>query len=235
MRMQGLQLWVPDPEVLIPFYRDVLGMRYRCEAGRHLLQYGEPGVWVELIAGQGRYSYARSDAYWKIGITVPDVDAARDWLAQRGVACSEPKQFRDIGYMCHLQDPAGFQIELLQHTFEGQPKTARGDSSLALGGGAQIGQITLRVTDIDAALAAYQAEQNMRLLSIQPVSDFGFDLYFLAHTEETPPHADLEAVENRPWLWQRPYTTLELQHLLDPVELTSPEAPASGAHRVVFG
>eukprot|EP00122_Pirum_gemmata_P011149 Pgem_evm1s10322 len=51
----------------------------------------------------------------------------------------------------------------------------------------------------------------MKLLSIQPVRQYGFVLYFLAYTNESPPKTDLEAVENREWLWQRPYTVLELQ------------------------
>ena len=35
-------------------------------------------------------------------------------------------------------------------------------------------------------------------------------------SEETLPNPDLEAVENRPWLWSRPYTFIELQHLTAP-------------------
>ena len=53
----------------------------------------------------------------------------------------------------------------------------------------------------------------MKLLSIQDISAFGFSLYFLAFTSETPPvPSELESVGNREWLWQRPYTTLEIQH-----------------------
>ena len=53
----------------------------------------------------------------------------------------------------------------------------------------------------------------MKLLSIQDISAYGFCLYFLAFTSETPPvPSELESVENREWLWQRPYTTLEIQH-----------------------
>ena len=53
----------------------------------------------------------------------------------------------------------------------------------------------------------------MKLLSIQDISAYGFSLYFLAFTAETPPvPSGLESVENREWLWQRPYTTLEIQH-----------------------
>ncbi|MEM7044079.1 MAG: VOC family protein, partial [Pseudomonadota bacterium] len=68
----------------------------------------------------------------------------------------------------------------------------------------------------------------MTLLSIQPVTDYGFTLYFLAFTDERPPHDDLEAVGNREWLWQRPYTTLELQHVsgaTGPFALPAAEEP----------
>ena len=53
----------------------------------------------------------------------------------------------------------------------------------------------------------------MRLLSMQDVGQYGFDLHFYAFTDQVPPNADLWVVENREWLWKRPYTTLEFQHL----------------------
>ena len=53
----------------------------------------------------------------------------------------------------------------------------------------------------------------MKLLSIQKVEAYGFTLYFLAFTDETPPNEDLNSIEIREWLWQRPYTTIELQHI----------------------
>ncbi len=75
----------------------------------------------------------------------------------------------------------------------------------------------------------------MSLLSVQPVSEYGFTLYFLAHTDEQPPNPDLEAVENRPWLWQRPYTMLELQHLtLDGHQIKKTEAGSCGYAGLVF-
>ena len=39
-----------------------------------------------------------------------------------------------------------------------------------------------------------------------------FNLYFLACTDEKPPSHDVNVVEIREWLRERPYTTLELQH-----------------------
>ena len=53
----------------------------------------------------------------------------------------------------------------------------------------------------------------MKLLSVQDVSEYGFCLYFLGFTTDTPPEpVDLHSVANREWLWQRPYTTLEVQY-----------------------
>ena len=143
------------------------------------------------------------------------MDITHAQLRRAGVAVSDPAQFNEIGYMCRLCDSAGFSIELLQHSFLGNRDNGDGDPSKPLGGGARIGQITLRVSDLSGALSFYRDRLGMKLLSIQAVREFGFVLYFLAFTDESPPNADLDAVENREWLWRRPYTTLELQYFPD--------------------
>eukprot|EP00438_Fugacium_kawagutii_P006511 Skav209104 [mRNA] locus=scaffold179:131723:132052:+ [translate_table: standard] len=94
--------------------------------------------------------------------------------------------------------------------FSPQPCTR--NSGSIIGQDFVIGQITTRITDAQRSLEFYQKVLKMKLLSVQPVEPHRFTLYFLAYTEENPPKSDLEAVENREWLWQRPYTTLELQH-----------------------
>jgi len=218
LRLAGVALNVASPEKLAAFYTKHLGMAAERSGDFVRLGYGGPGASLELRPSPSAKPYVHdaSDEYWKIGITLPNVDMAFEQLNRAGVALTRPRQFLDIGYMCHLTDPEGFQIELLQHTFEGQPRTVPGNPGLPLGGGAQIGQITLRVAGINRALALYQRSIGMRLLSRQVVAGRDFTLYFLAFTGETAPNRDIEAVENRPWLWQRPYTTLELQHLTEP-------------------
>jgi catechol 2,3-dioxygenase-like lactoylglutathione lyase family enzyme len=72
--------------------------------------------------------------------------------------------------------------------------------------------VTLRVRDL-AAAQIWCADQGMHLISVQPLDAYGFTLYFYGYTQEKAPEASLTAVANRPWLWQRPYTLLELQHL----------------------
>ena len=52
---------------------------------------------------------------------------------------SDPTQFYDIGYLCHLTDPDGFSIELLQHTFEKNFVKMSMDTSMVLGQGCHIG------------------------------------------------------------------------------------------------
>ena len=215
MKLSQVILNVRRPQGIAQFYHHYLGMHMTRGDGYWLVGYGGSGAQIELRTSTSDHTYEHhdTDLYWKVGITLPDVDVAYAQLRDAGVAVTEPSQFRDIGYMCHLTDPEGFQIELLQHTFQGVRSTIGVDANLPLGGSAQLGQITLRVSNINKALEKYRDDLGMRLLSIQKVPDLGFTLYFLAFTDETPPVANLEAVANREWLWQRPYTTLELQHV----------------------
>ncbi len=224
--LAGLVLRVTSPERLAEFYVQHFGMTLSREAGELRLSYDKAGAYLALRPSRSpaAYSHHANDHYWKIGITLPNIDLAYAQLKAKGINVTEPRQFRDIGYLCHITDPEGFQVELLQHTFEGQPRTSDGDEKLPLGGGARIGQITLRTTDIGAELDHYQTHMGMTLLSIQPVPDYDFDLYFLAFTNETSPHADLTSVQNREWLWQRSYTLLELQHRLKLGTIITPVA-----------
>ncbi len=175
---------------------------------------------LELIEAKSPTLEAKSSGsvggvagFWKIGVTSPDVDGLRGSLLQHGVEVSQARQFGDIGYLCHFADPLGLQVELLQHHFapplnpdaEGResdsPETPRGPV---------LGQVTVRVRDRSESLDFYRQVLGFRHLSHQPVVEHGFELDFLAGTSQSPPEANLTAVGNREWLWQRPYTTLEL-------------------------
>ena len=216
-RLASVRLRVADTDALETFYTAHLGMTARRVDDCTYLGY--PGCDADLelyrVESAKPYRHDRLDEYWKIGITLPNVDLAFEQLSAAKIAITRPGQFRDIGYLCHLTDPLGFQIELLQHTFAGQRRTADGNPSVPLGGGARIGQITLRTSDIKASRHHYESTLGMRLLSVQECTDLHFTLYFLAFTDDVPPHADLGSIGNRPWLYQRRYTTLELQHLAD--------------------
>lgn len=67
----------------------------------------------------------------------------------------------------------------------------------------------------------------MQSLSVQPVDEVGFTLYFYAFTDEQSPAADLQAVENRSWPYQRPFNIMKVQHLHG--DVTVDRVPVGGA------
>ena len=207
-----LHFAVDQCEALEAFYCDSLGMdlRHRGEC----YEFAFPGADTALTFSTNaasRYQYSSRDSYWKIGITVPALDAAVDYLRERGIAVSEPKQFRDIGYLAHLKDPCGFTIELLQHGFIGAARSVRSTHPLAIN--ATLAHLSLRVRDLETARRFFVDNLGMRLISVQAVGEHNFCLYFFTWSNETTPVEDLTAIENREWLWRRPYTMIELQHL----------------------
>ena len=208
------RLGVRDPGALSDFYCAMMGMSQFGTRDHPLLGYSADQCLLDLNGPAScPYEASSTDLYWKIGITVHDLDHAVRYLNNEGWSASEPQQFLDIGYLCHLRDPEGFTIELLQHRFKGrQQDPGRGHP---IGGQATLAHVTLRVTDIKTALHDCCHKLGLELLSIQPVPQHKFCLYFLAGMSETPPNSDLESIENREWLWARPYAVLELQHLLN--------------------
>lgn len=208
-------LTVTDTSRLRDFYCQVLGMRSFAADSPALLGYDPSQCLLELAEGAATPCRAEQrDIYWKIGITVRDLGAAVAHVRKSGGSVSDPIQFRDIGYLCHLRDPDGFAIELLQQGFEGHAKPiGEGDP---IGSQAILAHLTLRITDLVAARRVFEDQLGMRLMSVQPVRDLGFCLYFYGWSDEALPNADLQAVENRQWLWARPYALVELQHLEQP-------------------
>ena len=82
------------------WYEDVIGMAVMRQSA-NAVSLGFPNqsgsVWVELLAseksGERRGSKASEDVYWKIGLGLADVSAAREKLMKRGVAVTGAQQF----------------------------------------------------------------------------------------------------------------------------------------------
>ena len=234
-KLDTLVLRVTDPEAQRRFYRDVLGMSDR---GDGRLGYAEREAALRFVAAEAPYAPRPSDLYWKIALSVPNIERACAQLRERGVLASEPRQFRDVGYLANVTDPEGFTIELIDHWFQGErPEEAHDEThdkthdetqdDTRLGGGAHLSLITLRTADI-AAVEPEILGWGMTPLSVQPVEPHGFTLYFYAFTEEVPPDPDLEAIGNRTWVYRRPYSVLEIQHLHALDAETSPSENAAG-------
>lgn len=215
---------VRDAGAQSAFYGDVLGMR---DFGSGLLGYASDCCCLEFTEARvGPHQPDLQNLYWKIGITLRDLDRAVAYLRERAWPVSAPRQFRDIGYLCHLHDPEGLPIELLQQGFQGDAQPA--GVGHPIGGQAILAHLTLRTADLAASQRLCESQLGMRLLSRQPVRDRGFTLYFYAWSEEALPDPNLEAVANRPWLWARPYGLLEVQHLEQADRLSLPAGARAG-------
>lgn len=199
-----------NPKEMLKFYHDVLGMQALAD---DVVGYGGTEAAIQFLPGTERYQPRPNDLYWKVALAVPNIELAHQQLTDKGIPVGIPRQFRDVGYLAHFQDPEGFTIELIAHTFQGEQRQEPTDPK-CLGGGAHLNLLTLRTANIKPIQEACAA-WGMSLLSIQPVERNGFTLYFFAFTNEQQPSSNLTAIENRTWVYQRPYTVLEVQHLHD--------------------
>lgn len=205
MRLAQIVLTSGNVAKTAGFYRETMGMRGLA----HGVGYGTKQAHLGFEPGP---SLGNDDGafFWKIGITLRNLDHAVAYLRAEGTEVSKPRQFRDIGYLAHLRDPDGHSIELLQQGGKGD-HTDPGNGH-PVGGQAILAHLTVRVRDL-AAARRWTTARGMRLLSVQDVEPSGFCLYFFAWSTEPLPDADPHAVANRAWLWARPYTLLEVQHL----------------------
>jgi lactoylglutathione lyase len=233
-------LRISDPDISLPFYQEKLGMTLLAQRGNgdnvhYFLGFVDHGVgigpidsnpshwqsrsFLELVhTSQGPKSDVRpqpdpDEGYWKIAISVSELDIARDRLVAHGVDVDSPRQVVDIAYLCHFNDPDGYCIELIQHDFLQNHQSAPENFDYVLGSRPAFLLITYRVKDVEASLQFYDEVLGMKLLSVQTVEARGFTLYFLACTDESPPNSDVNHVGNREWLWQRRYCVVELQHI----------------------
>ena len=123
-KLVGVVLRVENPKHLAEWYKNTLGTSIENETSGSswICEFGinSSSARIKLLQGFGTpYHTDKNSVYWKIGLALPDVRSARELILEKGhPAVSEPVQFLNIGYLCHLNDPEGFSIELLQHTFE---------------------------------------------------------------------------------------------------------------------
>ncbi len=189
---------------------------------------GYGGVQASLRFHQSDLSYSprATDLYWKIAISVPNIQLAHQQLTEKGIEVSEPTQFKDVGYLAHFKDTEGFTIELIEHWFKGNRPAITTDKKV-LGGGPHLNLLTLRSNHIQEVTSQF-SQLGMKLLSIQPVESHRFTLYFFAFTDESPPDLNAYAVVNREWVYQRDYTVLEIQYLHDRPEIRQRQSDSAG-------
>lgn len=232
MKLARCRYAVPDLEELETFYCGLLGMQAFRSGDDLLLGYDPAQCLLEFRTSDCRsFRTTPNSLYWKIGITLRNLDAAVEELRARGLTVSDPRQFLDVGYLCHLQDPKGFVIELLQQGFEGNHATLPELPGHPIAAQATLAHITLRCSDLTGIQRLCAEQLSMRLLSLQRITlpQRQFDLYFYGWSQEELPDPDPEAVANREWLYARPYSLLEIQHPVAPaLEVTEPDPQEAG-------
>lgn len=220
-----------DPRAQGLYYCNVLGMN---DFGDGTVGYGALEARLLFVQADRQYVPTTQDLYWKIALAVPNIEMACQQLSERGVNIGTPRQFEDVGYLAHFTDPEGFTIELIEHWFEGQRQQEPINPNI-IGGDIHLNLLTLRCNNIESVLEMPEI-QKMTPLSIQPVESRGFTLHFFAFTDDVPPSADLYALENRTWLYQRRYTALEIQHVPDSANIiTAKQGDAGYAGTVITG
>jgi len=202
--MKQLNQSLASENVVFSGFVDKIDDSSKIQRGKTLLEFHQ-------LTSKVVSSMQHQETYWKIGMCFQDVTHAANKLRKLGVQVGSPSQFRDIGFLGHLSDPDNFSIELLQTDFEKNFKAITPNPDYVLDQPGVLGQITIRASNADRTLDFYRDQLGMKLLSIQPVTPYGFTLYFLAWTDDVPPSSELTDVVNREWLWKRPYTTIEIQ------------------------
>ncbi|MFT5504883.1 MAG: lactoylglutathione lyase [Gammaproteobacteria bacterium] len=210
----------------LEFYCAQLGMTLVEEAtydGKHhlFLSYtdnealdSQSAVLELVVDNDNPFDNALSNSgYWKIAISVADLDVAYKRLTQTECTISKPFEVPNVAYLCHCEDPDGYCVEFLQHRFIRNHVAQKTNEPFPLATKAAFSLITLKIKDPEASLAFYQSQLGLRLLSRQEVTGRRFTLYFLSADSEIPPTSDIDDIPLREWLWQRPYTLLELQHV----------------------
>ena len=216
------KLMVKNIDNLVNFYTRNFGLEILENKKNGHVRLGfddSQSISLELIPVNGDYSEdegifngSRDEVYWKIGFALSDVVRGVKVLRNKNIKCSDPKQFKQVGYMSHLNDSHGFSLELLQNVFESNFEQSVAVTGYPLEQPIRVGQLSLRINKLEENLEFYQNTLGMKLLAIEEIEEFGFTLYFLAFTDDVPPSDDIKSPSIREWLYQRPYTTLELQH-----------------------
>ena len=162
-KLLGVVFRVQDLQNVADFYGKVLGMQLETSDNAMIVcQYPGEGSLIKLVQLDPQavvskpQKSSKKSVYWKIGLSLEDVDLARLKIIQSGITVSNPSQFLDIGYLCHLTDPEGRSIELLQHCFAENFIKPEEKVGMTLGQECMIGQVTLRCSNIQESLQFYR-------------------------------------------------------------------------------
>lgn len=217
MNLQSFTLQIFDPEVTISYYTKVLGLRLLNEfsendATYYNLCFENTQIHIQLKHTPSLkkidYQQVATDNYWKYSLFVDNIQKIYKELEGQNYVINEPYQFGDIGYLAHTTDPENHQIEFIQKTFkQNTPTTIIGKENTALG------LLTIRSKDPIKSIRFYEDILELSLFVRMYVNrKNGFTLYFLGSKNLKAPNPDMDAIENREWMYQQEHLFIEIQH-----------------------
>ncbi|CAL2104210.1 VOC domain-containing protein [Tenacibaculum sp. 190130A14a] len=215
MKLQSFTLQIFDPEETIEFYTTILGFTLIHELTKdgfiyYDFRFQNPDFYVRLqydpLANKALYQEKMTDNYWKYSLFVDDIQEAYKYVLTQNLNIGAPFQFGDIGYLAHTTDTEQHKIEYIQKTFEQNGRLATKEQTA-------LGLITIRTKDPVKILKFYEEVLNMKLFVRMYVNrGNGFTLYFLGAKDLEAPNPDIDAIENREWMYQQSHLFIEIQH-----------------------
>ena len=116
----------------------------------------------------------------------------------------------------HTKDTENYSIEYIQKFFKNNSKPTTNIESLPLKEAPVFGLITLRTRDPLKSIKFYEHLFELKFLVRMYVdhgNGRGFTLYFLGPKHLQPPNElDIDAIENREWMYQQKESFIELQY-----------------------
>ncbi len=112
----GVSIWSSDLKNLLPFYRDVLGLKVGLESERFVL-FGDPQAPSLGLGSHSELQGPATDPYrHMVGLTSNDLKADAARLKAAGVEFIEEPNQQDGLMLATLRDPEGNLVQLFQFT-----------------------------------------------------------------------------------------------------------------------
>ncbi len=237
MQLHSFTLQITEAQETLAFYTDVLGFTLfdtlsTTNATIYKLGFEHTGSYLLLAESTSTepYQEVASDSYWKYSIFVNDIEKNYQEIRQKGYEIGQPYQFGDIGYLSHTKDSENHVVEFIQKSFQ-QNKILDTPQKNVLG------LLTLRTKDPLKIIRFYEDIFELKLFVRMYVNrGKGFSLFFLGSKNLKAPSPDIDAIENRKWMYQQNHLFIEIQHYWnseydEEFELTTPK---NGLQKVNF-
>ncbi|WP_109301384.1 VOC family protein [Aquimarina sp. AU474] len=221
MKLQSFTLQIFEQEKMLSFYINVLGFKL-------LNKFSENNSIFYNLCFESTHSYLQlrytpslkktayqqesTDNYWKYSLFINDIQKVYRKLQKQNYAINEPYQFGDIGYLAHTTDPENHQIEFIQKTFKTHPLIVSNTHPIEKQQ-TVLGLVTIRTKDPIKSIHFFEKILDLKLFVRMYVNrGKGFTLYFLGDKNIEAPNPNIDALENREWMYQQNHLFIEIQH-----------------------